>query len=63
MVRDMTIGQFYNTDSFIHGMDPRVKIVFALAYVITLFFDRNPFLYLLAFLVLAGYQKYRLSLL
>lgn len=57
MVRDMTIGQFYNTDSFIHGMDPRVKIVFALAYVITLFFDRNPFLYLLAFLVLAGYIK------
>lgn len=57
MVRDMTIGQFYNTDSFIHRMDPRVKIVFALVYVITLFFDRNPFLYLLAFLVLAGYIK------
>lgn len=57
MVRDMTIGQFYNTDSFIHRMDPRVKIVFALVYVITLFFDRNPFLYLSAFLVLAGYVK------
>lgn len=57
MVRDMTIGQFYNTDSFIHRMDPRVKIVFALIYVMTLFFDRNPFLYLLAFLVLAGYIK------
>ena len=57
MVRDMTIGQFYNTDSFIHRMDQRVKIVFALVYVITLFFDRNPFLYLSAFLVLAGYVK------
>ncbi len=57
MVRDMTIGQFYNTDSVIHRMDPRVKIVFALVYVTTLFFDRNPFLYLSAFLMLAGYIK------
>lgn len=55
MVRDMTIGQFYNTDSVIHRLDPRTKIVFTLIYVITLFFARNPFLYLAAFLVLAGY--------
>ena len=57
MVRDMTIGQFYNTDSVIHQLDPRVKIIFTLVYVITLFFARNPVLYLAAFLVLAGYIK------
>lgn len=57
MVRDMTIGQFYNTDSAIHRLDPRTKITFTLIYVITLFFARNPFLYLAAFLVLAGYIK------
>lgn len=57
MIRDMTIGQFYNTDSMIHRLDPRVKITFAFVYVITLFFDRNPFLYLSAFLALAGYIK------
>lgn len=53
MVRDMTIGQFYNTDSMIHRLDPRTKIIFTLIYVITLFFARNPILYLVAFLVLA----------
>lgn len=57
MIRDMTIGQFYNTDSTIHRLDPRVKIAFAFVYVITLFFDKNPFLYLSAFLALSGYIK------
>lgn len=57
MVRDMTIGQFYNTDSVIHRLDPRVKIIFTLIYVMMLFFARNPVLYLAAFLVLAGYIK------
>ncbi len=57
MVRDMTIGQFYNTDSVIHRLDPRVKIIFTLVYVITLFFPRNPFLYLAAFLMLAVYIR------
>ena len=57
MVRDMTIGQFYNTDSMIHRLDPRTKITFTFIYVITLFFARNPFLYLMAFLVLAAYIK------
>lgn len=55
MVRDMTIGQFYNTDSIIHRLDPRTKIMFTLIYVITLFFTRNPLLYLAAFLALTGY--------
>jgi energy-coupling factor transport system permease protein len=52
MVRDITIGQYYNVESPIHRLDPRVKILFALIYVITLFFARNPYLYLVAFIVL-----------
>ncbi|MCM1497700.1 MAG: energy-coupling factor transporter transmembrane protein EcfT [Clostridium sp.] len=46
MVRDMTIGQFYNTDSVVHRLDPRVKITIAFIYVISLFFDQNPVLYM-----------------
>ena len=42
MMRDMTIGQFYNTDSVIHRLDPRVKIMITFIYVISLFFARNP---------------------
>lgn len=57
MIRDITIGQYYNTSSVVHKLDPRVKIAFALIYVITLFFDRNPVLYLTAFVVLAVYIK------
>lgn len=51
----MTIGQFYNIDSVIHRLDPRVKITFTLVYVIVLFMARSPLLYGLAFLVLALY--------
>ena len=55
MIRDITIGQFYNVDSIIHRLDPRVKITFTLIYVIVLFMARSPLLYGLAFLVLMLY--------
>ena len=37
MIRDITIGQYYVTDSVIHRLDPRVKVVGTLAYLISLF--------------------------
>ena len=37
MLRDMTIGQFYPVDSVIHRLDPRVKVVGALVYLVSLF--------------------------
>ncbi len=37
MLRDMTIGQFYPVDSAIHRLDPRVKVVGVLFYLISLF--------------------------
>lgn len=37
MLRDMTIGQFYPAESVIHRLDPRVKVVGVLAYLISLF--------------------------
>ena len=27
MIRDITIGQYYQTESSIHGLDPRVKLM------------------------------------
>lgn len=54
-MRDITIGQFYNVDSIIHRLDPRVKITFTMIYVITLFLARNPYLYFAAFMVLGAY--------
>lgn len=37
MIRDITIGQYYLTDSVIHKLDPRVKVVCTFAYIISLF--------------------------
>ena len=37
MLRDITIGQYYPADSIIHKLDPRVKLMGALVYIISLF--------------------------
>ena len=55
MIRDITIGQYYKTDSCIHGLDPRTKIIIALVYLFSLFLGRNPFTYILAFVSLILY--------
>lgn len=47
MLRDITIGQFYPVKSKIHNLDPRVKIVGTLLYLISLFTFRNFFGYLI----------------
>ena len=38
MIRDITIGQYYPADSRIHKLDPRVKIVCTLLYLISFTF-------------------------
>lgn len=37
MIRDITIGQYYRADSVLHRLDPRVKIIGTLLYIISLF--------------------------
>lgn len=37
MIRDITIGQFYPTDSVIHRLDPRTKLIGTVLYVFSLF--------------------------
>lgn len=37
MIRDITIGQYYPAQSIIHRLDPRVKIVGTLFFIISLF--------------------------
>ena len=52
-MRDITLGQYYQADSVIHRLDPRVKLVATLFYIISLFVVKNWIGYLLAFLFLA----------
>ena len=37
MIRDITLGQYYQAESIIHRLDPRVKMIGTLIYIITLF--------------------------
>lgn len=41
MLRDITIGQYFPGESVIHRMDPRMKIVLTLAYIVMLFVAAN----------------------
>ena len=37
MLKDITLGQYYPTESVIHRLDPRVKLVATLMYIVSLF--------------------------
>jgi energy-coupling factor transport system permease protein len=41
MIRDITLGQYYPGDSLIHKLDPRVKIIATLLFIIELFIVDN----------------------
>lgn len=53
MLRDITLGQYYQTESLIHKLDPRVKLGGTLVYLISLFFFKNMLGYVVAVLFLA----------
>ena len=48
MIRDITIGQYYPADSVIHRLDPRVKIVCTLLFLISLFVQNSLLGYAIA---------------
>lgn len=48
MLRDITLGQYYQTESLIHRLDPRVKLISTFAYIVSLFLFQNLTLYLIA---------------
>jgi energy-coupling factor transport system permease protein len=41
MIKDITLGQYIPGESFIHKLDPRVKIIISLIYIINLFIINN----------------------
>jgi energy-coupling factor transport system permease protein len=41
MLKNIAIGQYYNTESPIHRLDPRVKILLTMAFITMVFFVRN----------------------
>lgn len=57
MIRDITIGQYYPADSVIHKLDPRVKLMAVVLYVISLFAFRGIWGFVLVTVALAGMIK------
>lgn len=53
MLRDITLGQYYQADSVIHRLDPRVKLVTTICFIISLFVVDNFIGYLIAGVFLA----------
>ena len=54
MFDSITLGQYYQTDSVLHRLDPRVKLVGTFAYLISLFIVDSFVGYILAALFLAA---------
>lgn len=52
MIKDITLGQYYQTDSVIHRLDPRVKLVATFGFIISLFVADNLAGYVVAALFL-----------
>ena len=43
MIKDITIGQYFPGNSVIHRMDPRMKLVLTLVYIVVIFLCKNFF--------------------
>ena len=54
MLKDITLGQFFPGNSFIHRLDPRTKLIMLVVYIVALFMAINWVSYalMLAFLAL-----------
>ena len=54
MLKDITLGQYFPGNTFIHRLDPRTKLIYTLLYMICLFIVQGPVGYGLAILVFAA---------
>lgn len=48
MLKDITIGQYYNTTSLIHALDPRTKVISLIVMMVLIFLLNSPVEYMVA---------------
>lgn len=51
-MKDLSFGQYYPSNSFVHKMDARVKIFLMVAYIVAIFFIKSYFGYALTAMVI-----------
>ncbi len=54
MLKDITIGQYFPGHSVVHRMDPRMKLILTIFYIVILFVVSNPFGFIPSVLFLMG---------
>lgn len=42
MLKDITIGQYFPGNSYVHCLDPRIKIILTMIYIAVVFVPNNP---------------------
>lgn len=52
MIREITLGQYYEADSVVHRLDPRTKLILTFGYLVSLFIFTNVYVYVCAGLFL-----------
>ena len=40
-MKSITLGQFYPSDSILHRLDPRMKVILAVLYIVATFLCKN----------------------
>ena len=58
-MKGFAFGQYYPADSVLHRMDPRTKVICAVAYIVAAFLCKNTFAFLL--LVLSAFSLILIS--
>lgn len=52
MLKDITLGQYYSSSSFMHSLDGRTKFFFLLLFIVSLFVIDNLLLFIIPFILL-----------
>lgn len=57
MLKDITIGQYFPGDTIVHRLDPRIKILVIMMFIISLFFVDSffPYIFVVGFILLTIY--------
>ena len=57
MLKDITLGQYYPSNSIIHKLDPRVKLFGTFAFIVSLFLGMNAIMYVISAIFLFAMIK------
>lgn len=51
MIKEITIGQYFPVDSFVHRLDARVKIILTIAFLVIIFMCKNFVSFIVSFVL------------